>query len=102
MLVKPVEDRQGPRAWSGSEVEYSQRLIPCSVVPVLRQFVEQDLDFGKVDRKKVSEIRPCQRRIVEIGHAQRFALFREQAREFGNGESRPGVGLLRFDILKDA
>src|SRR5688572_16321104 len=89
MLVKPVEDRQGTRAWSGSEIEYSNRPIPWSFVPVLRQFVKQDLDFGKIDREKVFEIRPGQRRIVEIGHAQRFTLFREKTREFGDGEGRP-------------
>ena len=99
MLVEPVEDRQGARAWSGSKIEYAKRPIPFSFVPVLRQFVEQDLDFGKIDRKKVCEVRPCQGRIVEIGRAQRFALFGEQTRKFADG--RPNIGLLRFDGLKN-
>jgi hypothetical protein len=99
MLVEPVEDCQGTRAWSGSDIEYAKRSIPFSFVPVLRQFVEQDLDFGKIDREKVCEIRPCQGRVVEIGRAQRFALFGEQTREFGDG--RPNIGLLRFDGLKN-
>ena len=66
MLVEPIEDRQGTCTWSGSEVQYLEAADPLSCVPILRQFVEQDLDLGKIDREKIAEIRPCQGRIVEI------------------------------------
>jgi hypothetical protein len=85
MLVEPIENGQCTGARSCSNIEDSKRLPAGRPVPVWGQFIEQHLDFRKIDGKEVGKIRVGQCGVAKIIATERVPSFREQMREFCHG-----------------
>lgn len=52
-MPQPIQQGYGSSSWATTKVEHRHRAVWCFMTTVVRQLIQQNLDFGEVHREKI-------------------------------------------------